>query len=578
MSNEEIISSLEEFALFHDLDGDVFRRRAFDRACDSLRQQSLGLADVYRDEGINGLMAIEGVGKGIAGIIEDLIKHGKSAELSALRKKWPMDVRELSRIDGVGPATIKKLYEELKIKDIEDLKKAISNGKILKVPRLGESVVEKIKRSLNYLSTIGERKRLDEAILIAESIKNFLLGIDGVIKVEIAGSLRRMQETIGDIDILLICRENASEKIRKNIIQSFIKSPFAKNIIASGEGSASIYLKNQMRCDLRLLNSNEFGSALLYFTGDKNHNVALRKLAISKGLKLSEYGLFRGSKSIAGKTEDEIYKKLGMGYVPPELRQGRDEIELALKGNLPTLIDYGDLKGDLQTQTDWSDGEHSIEEMAQSAKKAGLSYIVITDHTQSLTIANGLDEKRLLKQIDYIDSLNKRGGNFKILKGAEVNILKDGSLDIDDSVLAKLDVVGASVHSHFEMSKADMTARIARAVENPNIDIIFHPTGRRIGKREAYEFDISAIAQLAVKHSVALEINAHPERLDLKTEHIREALLHGAKFSIDSDAHDIAGFDVLKYGIGTARRGGATKNDVINTKSAKDLLHWINKK
>lgn len=577
MSNEEIIHLLSEFAILYDLEGDVFRRRAFDRAVESLEHETRNVAELYKEGGIDELLKIAGIGKGIAGIIEDFIKNKSSSELNSLRRKWPMDVASLSKLEGVGPATIKKLYKELKIKNIEDLKKAISNEKIFTVSGIGEPLVNKIKRSLNYLNTIGERQLIDESMYLARQIKNFLLGIDGVQKVEIAGSLRRMQETIGDIDILLICKKNLPDDKRRQILKSFTHSSFAKNILSEGSVGASILLKNKMRCDLRLLDEAQFGSALLYFTGDKNHNVLLRKLAISKKMKLSEYGLFRGTKSVASKSELDIYKALGLAYIAPEMRQGLDELDLARSGELPDLIGYEDLKGDLQTQTDWTDGEHSIEEMVQSARKAGLSYIAITDHTKSLTVAQGLDEKKLIKQMDYIDSLNRRGGNFKILKGAEVNILKNGELDIDDKVLAKLDIVGISVHSHFDMSKDDMTARIMRAMSNPHATILFHPSGRRIGKRPPYEFDIDKIARHAFETDVVLEINAQPERLDLNTEHIKIAKKYGAKFSIDSDAHDIAGFSMLEFGIGTARRGGLTKNQIINTKSAKDLLKFLKK-
>lgn len=578
MINENIIDLLNEFALLYGLEGDVFRRRAFERAVEVLHSETKDISEIYKAEGLDGLLSIQGIGKGIAGIIEDFIKHKSSSELKSLRKKWPMDVGELSKIEGIGPATIKKLYEKLKIKNIDDLKEAIDNEKIFKVQGIGEPLVNKFKRSLSYFSKLGDRKLLDESLTAANEIKKFLLGISGVRHVEIAGSLRRMQETIGDIDILLICKNTSTEKERVEILKSFTHSKFARNILTEGSTTAAVNLKNGMRCDLRLIDELSFGSALLYFTGDKNHNVLLRKLAISKGLKLSEYGLFKRQKNIASKTEKEIYKALGLGYIEPELRQGLDEIELAGDGRLPDLINYDDLKGDLQTQTDWSDGSDSIEDMASAARKSGLSYIAITDHTKSLTIANGLDEKRLIKQMSYIDSLNRRGGNFKILKGAEVNILKNGDLDIRDEILARLDIVGISVHSHFDMSQEDMTTRITKAMKNPNASILFHPSGRRIGKRPPYDFDISTIAKVAVENNVALEINAQPERLDLKTEHIREALSHGAKFSIDSDTHDIQGFGLLKYGIGTARRGGATKNSVINTKTAKDLVNLFSKK
>jgi DNA polymerase (family 10) len=378
-----------------------------------------------------------------------------------------------------------------------------------------------------------------------------------------------MQETVGDLDILVI-----SNKPSK-VMDFFVKMPEVQGIIEKGPTRTSVRLKIGMDADVRVLPPESFGAALQYFTGDKYHNIALREIAIKKGYKLNEYGLFKGKKLIAGKTEEEIYKKLGMELMEPELRTNRGEIEAAIAGKLPKLIDYDDLKGDLQVQTDWTDGENSIKEMAEAAKKQGLEYILITDHTKSLAMTGGLDEKKILKQMAEIDKVQKQVSGIKILKGSEVNINKDGTLDIDDETLAKLDVVGAAVHSNFNMPEADMTARIIRAMENPNVDIVFHPTGRIIKRREPYKVDMDKVVKAAAKTKTVLEIDAYPDRLDLKDEHVRRAVGEGVKLAIDSDAHSAGHFNFLEFGIAQARRGWAEKKDVINTRPWEEMVKML---
>ena len=355
----------------------------------------------------------------------------------------------------------------------------------------------------------------------------------------------------------------------------FMKMPEVQEIIAKGQTKTSVRLNIGMDADVRVLPPESFGAALQYFTGDKYHNIALREIAIKKGYKLNEYGLFKGEKLIAGKTEEEIYKKLGMELMEPELRTNHGEIEAALTGKLPKLIGYDDLKGDLQVQTDWTDGENSIKEMAEAAKKQGLEYILITDHTKSLAMTGGLDEKKLMKQMVEIDKVQKQVSGIKILKGSEVNINKDGTLDIDEETLAKLDVVGAAVHSNFNMPEADMTARIIRAMENPNVDILFHPTGRIIKRREPYKLDMDKVIKAAKRTKTVLEIDAFPDRLDLKDEHARKAVGDGVKLAIDSDAHSAGHFKFLEFGIAQARRGWAEKKDVINTRPWEEMLRSL---
>ncbi|MEK7203765.1 MAG: DNA polymerase/3'-5' exonuclease PolX, partial [Patescibacteria group bacterium] len=401
------------------------------------------------------------------------------------------------------------------------------------------------------------------------TIKSILERIKKLPYVEIAepaGSIRRMQETVGDLDILAISKEP------EKVIDYFVKMTEVAHIYGKGPTKANVRLKNGMDADLRVLEPKSFGAALQYFTGDKYHNIAVRELAIKKGYKLSEYGLFKGKKMIAGKTEEEIYEKLGLEWMPPEIRTNSGELDAAKERRLPKLVEYGSLKGDLQIQTDWSDGNNSIKEMAEAAKKHNLEYILITDHTKALAMTGGADEKRILKQMAEIDKIQKKISGIKILKGAEVDILKDGKMDISDEVLSKLDVVGGAVHSHFNLPEKEQTQRIIRAMENPNVDIIFHPTGRMVQKREAYKVDMDELIKAAKRTKTIMEIDAYPSRLDLKDEYIRKAVEAGVKLSIDSDAHSTIHFQYLEFGIGQARRGWAEAKDIINTRGWKEML------
>jgi DNA polymerase (family 10) len=376
-----------------------------------------------------------------------------------------------------------------------------------------------------------------------------------------------MKETVGDIDILV-----SSDKPEK-VLEYFVRMSDVTKVWGKGPTKASVRVGAGFDIDLLVVSKESWGAALQYFTGSKEHNIKVRQIAINMGLKLNEYGVFRGEKQIAGRTEDEVYKAIGLMNLEPELREDTGEVELLQKGEpLPTVIPYGSLKGDVQVQTNWTDGDNSIEEMAQEAKRLGLEYIAITDHTKSLAMTGGSDEKKLLRQMNEIDALNRRLKDIRILKGAEVNIMKDGSLDISDEVLSRLDVVGVSVHSLFKMPKDAMTARIIRAIQNPHVDILFHPTGRLIQKRAGYEVDMERIIREATRTHTILEINAFPDRLDLKDEHIRMALLHGVKFVIDSDAHNKEHFKYLDFGVAQARRGWATSKDVINTLPVEQFL------
>lgn len=553
-----------------------FKPRAFERAYEALGVLSDDIEEIYKKEGLKGLEKIPNVGKGIAERIEEYLKTGHIKEYDKLKKKFPVDISGLSAIEGVGPKAIKVLYEKLKIKNVKELEEAARAGKLRKLPRMGEKLEAKILKGIAFQNGDGGGKRfaLGEMLPLARKIRERLLKVNGVEKVEIAGSICRMQETIGDLDFLAISKEP------KKICEYFSKMPEVNHVYAKGETKVLVRLNSPARegidADLRVLPRESFGAALQYFTGNKDHNIEVRKIAIKRGYKLNEYGLFCGKKNIAAETEEEVYKKLGMEMPPPEMRLNQGEIELALNKKIPELIGYGDLKGDLQIQTSWTDGKNSIEEMAREAEKLGHEYIAITDHTRSLAMTGGSDEKKLLRQMSEIDKIDQKlkieNYKVKILKGAEVNIMKDGLLDIDDETLAKLDIVGAAVHSLFNLSREDQTARIIKAMENPNVDTIFHPTGRVINKRKPYDVDMEKIINAAKRTGTILEIDAHPWRLDLKDEHIRMAREAGVKMVIDTDAHSTYEMHYLEYGIAQARRAWCTKENILNTKSLKEFL------
>ena len=567
--NFELAKIFNEMAVFLDIKDVEFKPRAYERAAYSLENLDRNVKDIYQEGGLKALLEIPGVGERIAEKIEEYIKTGKIKEYQKFKKEWLVNIEELNRIEGIGPKNIKKVYRQLGVTNAEEMKAAAEAGKIAAIPGLGKKVQEKILKSLEFFKESRGRFLLSSVLPLARKIVETLHILPEVKKAEYAGSIKRMQETIGDLDILVI-----SEKSAK-VMDFFVKMPEVEEVLAKGSTKTTVRLKNGLRADVRIVPPESFGAALQYFIGDKYHNIVVREIAVKKGYKLNEYGLFKGKKRIAGKDEKAIYEKLGMQWMPPELRTNHGEIEAALAGKLPELIGYKEIRGDLQVQTDWTDGDHSIEEMAKAAQKEGLEYICITDHTVSLAMTGGNDEKRLLKQMAEIDKIQKKFSDFKILKGAEVNILKDGSLDIEDEVLAKLDVVGASVHSNWSMSEKEMTERITKTMENPHVDIIFHPTGRIIQKREAYKVDMTKLIQTAKRTKTILEANACPVRLDLKDEYIRQAIEAGIKIAIDSDAHSISHFKFLEYGIAQARRGWAEKKDIINAHHWEEMLKML---
>jgi DNA polymerase (family 10) len=571
MSNADIARIMREIAVYLDMEGVQFKPRAYEKVAYAIEAVDEPLTEVYRRGGLKAICEVPGVGKGIGEKIAVLIETGTLPYYEELRRKTPVDISGLTAIEGLGPKMIKVLYQELGIKTVDDLEKAALAGKIRDLPHFGEKSEQKILKGIGFVKKSTGRFTLGAALPLIAEIEARLRKIPGVKQVAVAGSIRRRKETVGDGDILVISAKPDA------VMDFFVSMPEVIHVHGKGPTKSSIKLHTGMDVDVRVVPQDSFGAALNYFTGSKDHNVALRRLAIEKKLKLNEYGVFRGDKAIAGKTEEEVYEVLGLPYIPPEMRENTGEIEAAMAGKLPKLVAYGDLRGDLQTQTTWTDGQNTIEEMVEEAQRLGLEYIAITDHTKSLAMTGGSDEKKLKQQMSAIDKLNKRLHGITVLKGAEVNINKDGTLDIADETLAKLDVVGVAVHSHFSLPREDMTRRVIRAMENPHADILFHPTGRVLNKREPVDLDIDAVIAAAKRTGTVLEIDAYPDRLDLKDEHVRKAVEAGVPLVIDTDAHSVNHLHYLHFGVATARRGWAEKSDVINTKPLKAFLSCLKK-
>jgi len=569
MKNYEVASLLRNIAQFLEIKEElVFKIRAYEKAALVIENLDEDIEEVWKKGKLDD---IPGVGEALTKKISEFLETGKLEYYEKLKKAVPVNMEELGSVSGLGPKTIMKLYKKLNVKNIKDLEKAAKKHKIQKIEGLGPIVEENILKSIEFAKASGKRFLLGYALDIAEEIKNRLKKLKQVNKIEVAGSLRRKKETIGDIDILITSKNSGK------VMDFFTKMDDIEDVLAKGPTKASVRLEG-IQADLRVLPEKTYGAALLYFTGSKQHNIALRKIAIKKGMKLSEYGLFnkKTNKLLAGKTEEECYKKLGLKYIEPEIREEEGEIEAAFKGKLPKLIGYNDIKSDLQMHTKWSDGSNTIMEMALAAKKLGFGYICITDHVgDTFKIANSLNEKRIKKQRKEIDKINNKIKNFTVLQGGEVNIKSDGSLDMKDSVLRNLDIVLAAIHSGFKNPKEKITQRLVKAMENEHVDIIAHPFGRLLSTRPAYEMDFDRILGKAKQTKTILEINAYPERLDLNDVHVRAAVKSKIKLSIGTDAHEASELRYHKLGIATARRGWTTKKDVINTYSVKDMLKLL---
>jgi DNA polymerase (family 10) len=583
MKNNEIAKIFREISYLIQIaekdPNTIYKVRAYEKAADVIEKLSMNIEEIYLEEGVQGLKKIPSIGNAISTKIEELIKSNKIPYHEELKKKIPIKVSEFSNITGFGPKTLKILFESLRITNIADLEKAALEGKISKIKGFSKTKEEKIIKTIQLSRNAKTRYLLGDIYPLIKKIENRLSRRDNVNRCLVVGSFRRMRETIGDIDILI------STDKPEEVIEFFVSMPEVQEIKGKGKTKAFIELGNGIGVDLLVVPEESFGSAAQYFTGNKDHNISIRNLALSMDFHLNEWGLYnkRGTK-IAGSNEQEIYERLQLQYIPPELRENCGEIQyFTEQSNMPLdLIDYGDLRGDLHTHSDITDGTMSISDMAMHARrKFGLEYIAITDHTKSLRLANGLDEDQLLSQIHKIEQLNDTSNqdsnddtvpNFRILSSAEVNILKDGNLDISNNVLDKLDIVGASIHSNFSYTKEIQTNRLIKAAKNPSVDIIFHPTGRLINKREGYAVDMEKVIQVASETRTVLEINSSYNRLDLRDEHIRMAVENGVKLAINSDAHHPVHFAYLIFGIGQARRGWAKKIDIVNTLKVESLL------
>ena len=573
MINQEIANIFYEIAHFLEMEGIQFKPYAYQKAAISLESLERDIRDIYREGGRKFLEKIPGVGESIAEKIEEYLKTGKIKYYQDLKRKTPVKMQDLTAVEGLGPKKVKTLYQKLGIRNIKDLEKAVKAHKIAPLFGFGEKTEKNILEGIAFLKRSKGRFLLGEILPKVKEVYKKLKNLKEVEKVNPAGSVRRMKETIGDVDFLVISKNPS------RVMDFFVSLPGVVRIWGKGTTKASVRMKEGFDMDIRVVPARSYGSALQYFTGSKEHNIAIRRIAMDKGLKLSEYGLFHGPKMIAGKTEEEIYKALGMEWIPPEMRENQGEIEAALAKKLPKIIDYKDIRGDLHCHSKWDGGRNTIEEMAQTARERGYQYIGITDHTKFLRIEHGLNEKQLAQQRKEIDKINLQlitnNLQLRILQGAETNILADGSIDIKDEALKKLDYAIAGIHSNFKMEKARMTDRIIKAMRNPYIKIISHPTGRILKRRDEYQIDFEKILRAAREFKVILEINSFPERLDLNDQNIRRAKEAGVKMVINTDSHHKDQLRFMEFGIAQARRGWAKREDIINTYPVEKMLRFL---
>jgi DNA polymerase (family 10) len=544
---------------------DSFRIRSYRRAAETIAALDRPLAEIYQDE--KALLAIPGIGKSMAGHIRDIFTKGKLALHEELLKKYHPSILELLKIQGLGPKTIALIWSAFHVCDIDGVAKLAGEGKLRDLPRLSEKSEQKILKAIESYRQMTGRFHLDVAAEVAQELKALLKDLPGVDEVTEAGSLRRGRETVGDLDLLITGKCGANETQRNKVVDAILKFPSIQEVLAKGENKVSFKLRSGLQVDVRLLPPESFGAALLYFTGSKSHNISLRQRALKLGCTLNEYGLARvdDEKRVAGKTEEEIYKKLGLEFIPPELRENAGEIEAAEQGKLPELITQDDIQGDVHMHTVETDGKCTIEEMALAARERGYKYMAITDHSKNLAFANGLDDKRAEQHIKRIRAAAKEIDGITMFAGIEVDILADGQLDLSDSVLEQMDLVIASVHSHFNQDSAQMTERLLRAIANHNTSIIGHPTGRLLLRREGYAFDYDKVFTAAAQWGVAMEHNAYPDRLDLRDLHLRMAKAKGVKIVVNTDSHHTSHLEKMRYGVLQLRRAWLTKADVLNT-------------
>ncbi|MGC8648668.1 MAG: DNA polymerase/3'-5' exonuclease PolX [Candidatus Micrarchaeia archaeon] len=573
MENKDIADIFNEIALMLSLSEtstSKFEVRAYQKAAFTIGTLQEPIESIYKRGGIKALMELPGIGKTMALHIEEYINTGSIKKYDELKKKYPIDFKNLTSITGLGAKRTLFLYKKLGVKNIDDLKIALEKHEIANLEGFGNRSEDLIKRGIELYEKSKGRMLLGDALPLAEYIVNRLKESGMIEKIIIAGSTRRMRETVGDLDILAISKK------QEQVMDFFTSLNNVERIVSKGPTKTTVWLKEGLSCDLRVLEPESFGAAVQYFTGSKEHNIELRQIAISKGYKLNEYGLFDASgKNVGGSDEKSIYEKLGMDYIPPEMREGRGEIALAQKHKIPKLVELNDIQGDLHTHTKETDGANSVEEMVAEAKKFNYKYIAITNHTKSLRVAHGMNDTQFEAFFQKIDNMDF--GNIKVLKGAEVDILEDGSLDLSNKTLDEMDCVIASIHSKLLMSEEEMTKRVIKAIDSGYVNIFAHPTGRLINEREPYKINLEKVAEVAERNKVALEINAFPNRLDLNDSNILMLSQYNILFSIDTDAHRTTHFPYMRFGVGIARRGWLTKKQILNTMSYKNLTVWLKK-
>ncbi len=566
--NADVAAIFEEIANLLEIQGaNPFRIRAYRNAARTVGELGRDIKTLLKKG--EDLTQLPGVGDDLAAKIHEIVETGKCSMLDKLHKKLPPAITELLKISGLGPKRVKALYHDLDVQTLEQLYRAAHDGRIRQLAGFGAKTEQHILESVKAHVTQARRFKLAVASQYADALAAYLKKVKGVGQVVVAGSFRRMKETVGDLDILVTTGPGSP------VMERFAAYDEVKTVLSSGTTRSSVVLRSGLQVDLRRVSEESYGAALQYFTGSKAHNIAIRRLAQERGLKVNEYGVFKGDERITGETEEAVYRAVGLPYIPPELREDRGEIEAARAGRLPRLVELHDLKGDLHAHTKATDGHNTIKDMVLAAKARGFEYLAITEHSRRLTVAHGLDPQRLLKQIDEIDRLNSDLKGITVLKGIEVDILEDGSLDLPDSVLERLDLVIGAVHSKFDLPRAKQTERILRAMDHPHFTLLAHPSGRLIEQREPYDVDMLRIIRKAKSRGCYLELNAHPERLDLLDTHCQMAKEEGVLISINSDAHSTLDLDNLRFGVGQARRGWLEKKDVLNTRTLKELQRLL---
>jgi DNA polymerase (family 10) len=557
--NAEIADIFDRMAALLEIQGaNPFRVRAYRNAAQTVGDLPRSVGDMLAEE--EDLSTLPGIGKDLASKIAEIVDTGQLTALAEVEKEVPAGLVDLTRLPGLGPKRVKILYEELGICDLTGLERAGRKGRIRELAGFGTKTEQRILDALSRHAREEWRTKLADVEELASAYVDYLKAIPGVKEVIVAGSYRRRKETVGDLDILVTCKKGSL------VMKGFVEYDEVKALVSRGTTRSTVSLRSGLQVDLRVVAQASYGAALYYFTGSKAHNIAVRTIAVKKKLKINEYGVFKGERRIAGRTEKEVFKAVGLRYIEPELRENRGEIEAAKKNRLPRLVSVGDIRGDLHAHTNATDGHHSVRQMAEAARKLGYAYLAITDHSKSLVIAHGMDERRLRKQLGAIDRLNSQLEGIQVLKGIEVDILEDGSLDLSDSVLKQLDLTVCAVHSGFRSSRDKQTERIIRAMDNPYFNILAHPTGRLINQRDAYEIDMERVMNAALERGCYLELNAHPDRLDLNDVHCRMAKDMGLKVAIATDAHATSNLEHMRFGVDQGRRGWLEPEDVLNTR------------